>query len=350
MNNPSMRTMGVLGLPGLGWLDSFMKWPPYVRLPSITCLSLILLVIPAALGAEIKESAALLATILMAGATLAVIVILARGAQDDMIEAGGIEHLARLAPTPHQIKIEFSIALLAGFLALLYFGHFLDDDALGWVTLFTPEVYGSLSTGTLVNEWLLAIFVWLSGVLIVYAVGSSRRQLNHYRHWADTIAIDLMHVEECQVFTLQPIRYLLVFVIFTSLNIIVYQVLTSMGFGDEVLAALAPLLILMLGFVFPFLGPVTIVRNRIAEAKLSEIAAVRAALTGNRKALEASQIAELADEFAAPDLLMYEQYVRNIWEWPVQGYVQRILLYVLLPPLAWVLAALVEQVVDGFVG
>ena len=48
--------------------------------------------------------------------------------------------------------------------------------------------------------------------------------------------------------------------------------------------------------------------------------------------------------------MMYEQYVKDIWEWPIQGYVQRLVFYVLLPPLAWVLAALVEQIVDSYVG
>ena len=90
-------------------------------------------------------------------------------------------------------------------------------------------------------------------------------------------------------------------------------------------------------------------QRRIASAKHQELLAIREALAGRREALELSQIAGVADEFKTPDLMAYEQQIKNIWEWPIQSYVQRILLYVLLPPLAWILAALVEQIVDTFI-
>ncbi len=109
---------------------------------------------------------------------------------------------------------------------------------------------------------------------------------------------------------------------------------------------MSPIVLVILALGIPFGRPALLVRSRIRATKEAELAAVRRALAGDRSALDATSIRHLAGEFTAPDLLSYEQRIQQIWEWPIQGSVQRILLYVMLPPLAWVLAALVERLVD----
>ncbi|MBO6566285.1 MAG: hypothetical protein JJ956_16145 [Pseudomonadales bacterium] len=44
-----------------------------------------------------------------------------------------------------------------------------------------------------------------------------------------------------------------------------------------------------------------------------------------------------------------EQYVEGIWACPILGYVQKLVFYVLPPPLTWVQAALEGQMVDRVV-
>ena len=77
-------TLGIRNLIGFGWIDPFMKWPAFVRLPCLTLLAAIVLFVPSFLGAPFRESLALFITMIMAGAILAVLVILARGAQADL--------------------------------------------------------------------------------------------------------------------------------------------------------------------------------------------------------------------------------------------------------------------------
>jgi hypothetical protein len=218
-----------------------------------------------------------------------------------------------------------------------------------WLRIVRPAFYDANSAGAVINQWLLVLGLLLSGVLIVYSFAFSLRQIRVFSRWAATVNIDLIHTEELQVFSLQPLRYLLITVLFASLNIIIYQIFAELNLADQAFTAQVPLVLIMMLCGLPFLQPARIVRRRIADSKNREIKAVREALAGNRSALENSQISHFADEFKAPDLMAYEQQIKNIWEWPIQGYVQRILLYVLLPPLAWVLAALVEQIVDTFI-
>ena len=107
-----------------------------------------------------------------------------------------------------------------------------------------------------------------------------------------------------------------------------------------------PSMLVMAALGISFVRPVLLVRNRVKAAKTAELRAVRAALMGDRSGLTVTSIGRFADEFSAPDLLSYQQRVEQIWEWPVQSSLQRILLYVMLPPLAWVLAALIERLLD----
>lgn len=56
---------------------------------------------------------------------------------------------------------------------------------------------------------------------------------------------------------------------------------------------------------------------------------------------------EMADEnFTAVDrerLMMRQMYLESRWEWPLASNVQKLIVFVLLPPAAWVMAALVEN-------
>ena len=49
-------------------------------------------------------------------------------------------------------------------------------------------------------------------------------------------------------------------------------------------------------------------------------------------------------------LLQRRERVSNAATWPIDvGFLQRFLFYIIIPPLAWVGAALVEFVIDGFI-
>jgi len=319
------------------------------RLPFLSSMALLIGLGPLMLGAEYQDTVTLCVSLVMLGTLLAVFIILARGAQDDLHSGNGEAFLEGLSTSRRSANWELFVAVLFGIIAVSYFENLFGQGAVNWSRLTEVDHYRTNNMGRLINEWLLSGTLFLSGMVVVHAIAFCRRQINVFSRWAEAFDIDLTRTEACQIFTVQPMRYLLIMVIFISLNVIVYQILSETGFADQAFLAQLPLVLMMMLFLIPLIKPVSIIRTRIAEAKSNEIRAIRSALAGHREALEGAQIAAIASEFKAPDLMMYEQYIRDIWEWPVQGYVQRIMLYVLLPPLAWVLAALVERMVDSII-
>jgi len=215
------------------------------------------------------------------------------------------------------------------------------------MVIFNPGAYGEYPPGDLMLLWVITTSISIFGGLLVHMIGFAVRQVRAFCRWADEIPIDLLRVERYQVFALQPMRYLLILVVFLSVNLIAYQLMTVTSDEFVLVAVQLHLIVPMLFYAWFVMKPIVMLKNRIAEAKAREIEMIQQALSGQREALAHTQIAHVADEFAAPDLMFYEQQINAVWEWPVQGNVQRLTLYILLPPLVWVLAALVERVVDS---
>jgi hypothetical protein len=79
-----------------------------------------------------------------------------------------------------------------------------------------------------------------------------------------------------------------------------------------------------------------------------ELARVQAALAGDRDALDSSPFAAQLHGTSLVELLSYRREVRAASVWPLDAALwARWLLYLLLPPLSWVAAALVEGAVQG---
>lgn len=95
--------------------------------------------------------------------------------------------------------------------------------------------------------------------------------------------------------------------------------------------------------------PIVAVRSRIFREKAKEIDAVTLAIHGDRDALKNTNIADEADSIARSNLIIYRDLVEWTSEWPItNSSVKRLGIYVIVPLLAWVGAALVERMIDSF--
>ncbi len=299
------------------------------------------------MGASLRETISLLVQVGMTGLTLAVYVILAMGAQADFESGGAHEEKRLLEPSARAARIEDLVAIPIGILFVMSFSRIFEGDWFNWLLIFVPSSYDQYELGYMLNSWGLFIGTFVYGVIIVHIFVFAKRHVDAFSAWAVSTDIDLLNMERYEVFTLQPMRYLLITVIYISMGIVVYQVLKNTNSPELVINMQLPYVLALIVFMYFVLKPLVIIRNRIKAAKAKEIDVVRRALAGDRGALQDSSIAHMADEFSAPDLMLYEQRIQGIWEWPIQGNVQRLTLYVLLPPLAWVLAALVERFIDA---
>jgi hypothetical protein len=89
--------------------------------------------------------------------------------------------------------------------------------------------------------------------------------------------------------------------------------------------------------------------RRIRETKTAELARVRSALAGDRRALAGSPLAAEVDRLTTVDLALWRDRVAALREWPFDASVlRRFGLYLLIPLASWVGAAFVERVVDRF--
>ncbi|MCZ6639949.1 MAG: hypothetical protein O7F71_00100, partial [Gammaproteobacteria bacterium] len=94
-----------------------------------------------------------------------------------------------------------------------------------------------------------------------------------------------------------------------------------------------------------FVLPIWQIHRAIAQAKHTELERVNAAI----------QAAPMVDPGDADSLarinslLVYRREVRQVHEWPFDiSVVMRLAFYLFIPPLAWVGAALIENLVEAF--
>jgi hypothetical protein len=113
-----------------------------------------------------------------------------------------------------------------------------------------------------------------------------------------------------------------------------------------ILGAFAPVALLGLAALAI---PSGALRRRIREAKAAELARIRRALGGDRRALRDSPLAPEADRLTMVELVLWRDHVATLREWPFEAAVlRRFALYLLIPLGSWVGAAFVERVVDRF--
>ncbi len=116
--------------------------------------------------------------------------------------------------------------------------------------------------------------------------------------------------------------------------------ITFMAASPGLVAASAPLVALLL-------FPVWHVHQAIRTRKAAELAAIDervAALGDPPHGVREDQIR------ACNELLDYRDHIQRVPDWPVDvGAVSRLFLYLIIPPLTWVGAALIENVVDRLV-
>ena len=79
--------------------------------------------------------------------------------------------------------------------------------------------------------------------------------------------------------------------------------------------------------------------------KVQELNFINAALSGNFKALEHSLLLG-EDHPLKIALLIYRDRITAIKEWPFTERIRALVLFGILPPLSWVIAALIEILIE----
>ena len=184
-------------------------------------------------------------------------------------------------------------------------------------------------------------------VLQVHLLAFCVRQAIVYRRVAHNYHLDLLAPEHNSLVSNPLIRFLIIGLVIVSFGVLViefapYATLQRRVVGAGAIAGVLWLLLLGVSLV-----PLFVLRWRIAAAKTVEINIVRRALRGDRDGLSASAFGTELTTFSAAELMYYEDRIRAVWEWPFEAHIRRLVIFGLLPPLTWMLAALVEIVFES---
>jgi len=267
---------------------------------------------------------------------------LARGANNDLgllIRSGkiGTEQLHALAAGPRMALIELALGLYVGFQRVY--------SQLGYAYGGLDELMASgdlASTGFWVSNLSILLYTITQVHLLTFCI----RQIRVFNRVARTYPVDLLTPELNNVISNPLIRFMLVGLIAISFGLLVFEMIPYNSMQKRLLVAGSIGTLIWLALVLLSLIPLFTLKSRISVAKLQELTCVRRAMQGDMKGLNQSQLADRMHEFTLPDLMYYEDRIKNIWEWPFEAHVRRLVIFGLIPPITWILAAVVESMFE----
>lgn len=191
---------------------------------------------------------------------------------------------------------------------------------------------------------ILLFLLWpLVGVCLGLGLAIGVTQIISLTKVAKDIEIDLFQLPDYARLASPTIRVIILVLIVSSI-LPIFMFLVD---DPTITAQLTKLMIVVWLIILPALVawwyPVFILRNRIRQKKTEELEAVLQAIQGNDAALHNSCIPMRGREVSTADLLSHQMFIESRWEWPIASHVQKLVLFGLLPPATWVLAAMIEN-------
>ncbi|MFT7043669.1 MAG: hypothetical protein ACJAW7_002431 [Candidatus Azotimanducaceae bacterium] len=190
------------------------------------------------------------------------------------------------------------------------------------------------------------IIVPISGLALGLSWAIIISQINSLAHAARHIKIDFLQLNDYAAIANAGVRLFLAVIAWLSINTLM------MLFVDEPTTTVSMMrLSLVFGFVaavmlLPYIYPVWILRNRIKDKKIAEMAQNTRSLQslrGDDEVMSTISSQGRGASTTTADLLTYRMFLDSLWEWPIASHVQKLILFGLLPPLTWVVAAMIEN-------
>ena len=266
---------------------------------------------------------------------------LTRGASSDLrmlITEGKTDrkYLESLAPGSIAARVELVIGIAIGLERCYSQIRFTYDEVWSGLALLDAGAFA------------VCLSIILYTVVQVHLLTFCFRQVIVFRRVAKRFEVDLLAPELNNIISNPLIRFVLVGLLVMSFSLIIYQVVPYASLQRRVLAGSLFMTLIWIILILVSLMPLFILRSRITVAKAMELSIIRRALRGDKSNLKRSQFGERLEEFRPADLMIYEDRIKNIWEWPFEVHIRRLVIFGLLPPLTWVLAVAVEVIFETF--
>lgn len=224
---------------------------------------------------------------------------------------------------------------LSGFLLIPAIGYTVDRDP---GIYFRADYWGLGQTWI----WVVGCFVTFTGGILTYRVFADARTFARLARALPVV--DLLDREALLPFARQGLR--------SAVPGVIFATFLALNLGDEGFFLAIALFgaIVLAQSVAALLLPLRGLHGRLRAAKREELARVNAAIRGQPGALRGSSLAQ-REHLALADLLAWRRFVESVPEWPIDvSTLGRLALYIGIPLLSWVGAALVERVLDLAIG
>lgn len=194
----------------------------------------------------------------------------------------------------------------------------------------------------------LSLYI-LQYLFMIFCLDVLFRQLLCLQEVSSKIRISLLEADHYAVLANPMLRFLRLYIFGLCIIFTSFTVFTSgeLGFSE--------MLLLMMPFYLPgliilalFMLPYNRFKRRIHVAKTLELNHVhRALVKGDKAHLASTLIGEDIDKLSRVDLLYYEERIARIRELPFTERIRSMLFFGVLPPLTWVIAALIEISIEN---
>ena len=180
------------------------------------------------------------------------------------------------------------------------------------------------------------VFIWtMMGCMLVVRVHIARA----FRRATQNIEVDIFETSKLRLFA----RVGLIDVLMMAGGLLLSTV-QSLDFSFDPDNYSNALVILLPAALYLTIYPMWDLHRALVTKKYAELATLDTLIAKASKNLDDKAINELER------LLQRRERVRNAATWPIDvAFLQRFLFYIIIPPLAWVGAALVEFVIDGLI-
>ena len=224
--------------------------------------------------------------------------------------------------------------------------------ALPTALVIQQSVFGRLSRlfdsgWTVLDGWMMVLGVLLWTLLIPAACLAVRTALTLRRIGRDRIVVALWDVTRATPLARFGLRAILIWIVgplaFIAVSLAARATVAPIAFALWLVNAMAA--------VFCLIVPVSGLRTQIRQRKDAELERIARALSGKPGAMQDSELGDEARTLDRLQLLQWRRELEATREWAFDAPVlRRFALFVALPLLSWVAAALVERSLDVVFG
>jgi hypothetical protein len=199
----------------------------------------------------------------------------------------------------------------------------------------SQAIIGMYSSG-LVFAWFSFVLIPTTGLLLGVFLAVFLCQIQSLYLTARNLTVDLWCLDQYSTIANPTVRFALFAIGFLTLLPLLAFYVDEPEFQVQLMRVGLSMLAVIVVIVVAYLYPVHVLRIRIRDRRQAELNVIMRAAKGDADA-------KAAIPESVSDLVAYRMFLDSLWDWPIASHVQKLILFGLLPPLTWVLAALIEN-------